>query len=149
MLKPVEKIKQEHEQIERELIELETIMEDEAINYSNLIHTLRILTSLWEKHERKENIIFPVLEKRNSFKIPVGKALNEHEEFKIHREAIIKAIEKGEEETKNKLEKEGKELIRKLRDHINKEDEILYTLSKQESLDADEIKYITKKLRDI
>lgn len=149
MLKPIEKIKQEHEQIERELVELETIMEEEIINYPNLVHTLRNLSDLWDKHEKKEEIIFPILEKKNSFKIPVGKALSEHEEFRVHKKAIVDAMKKGEHETKKKLEKDGKELIKRLREHMDNEDEILYTLSKQESLDNDEIKYITEKINSI
>jgi len=149
MLKPIEKILKEHEQIERELIELETIMDEETINYPNLIHTLRRLTDLWEKHEKKEDIIFPFIERKNSLKIPVEKALSEHEDFRVHRKAILEAMEKGEYETKKKLEKEGRELISNLREHMNMEDEMLYTLSKYQSLEGEEVKHITEKIKSI
>ena len=65
----IEKLKQEHEDIERELFELEQIMGDETINYSNLIHVIKKLCEIWDEHEQKEERIFPILE-HEKIKIP-------------------------------------------------------------------------------
>lgn len=148
MSDPIEKIKNEHEDIERELLELETVMEFSQINYSNLVHVLKKLTNLWEKHESKEEeFIFPLLERKNNFKMPVEKFGFEHKELKPHRESIVQAINSGnEEKVKIKLKEDGKEIIKKLREHIESEDEILYTLSSEELFSEEEINYINKKL---
>lgn len=45
-MNPINELRQEHIEIERELFELESIMEDEVINYSNLVHTFRKLCEL-------------------------------------------------------------------------------------------------------
>ncbi|VVB77763.1 Hemerythrin HHE cation binding domain protein [uncultured archaeon] len=125
----IEKLKQEHEEIERELIELEAIMEDEAVNYSNLLHVIKSLHELWDKHEQREERIFPIL-KNEKIIIPVKTMLFEHRELNVHKEAINKAIMSGSEfELKDALNKHGKIIIEKLRKHINYEDEILYRIT--------------------
>ena len=60
-MNPLEQLKKEHEDIERELIELETIIEEEIINYPNLLHVFKNLCEIWDIHEEKEEKIFPVL----------------------------------------------------------------------------------------
>ena len=125
----IEKLKQEHEDIERELIELESIMTGEEINYSNLIHVIKNLFEIWDRHEEKEEQIFPIL-KHERIVIPVKTMLSEHKELKPHIEAIKKAINSGNEsEVKNMLNQHGKIIIQKLRKHINDEDEILYRIT--------------------
>ncbi len=51
-MNPIELLKQEHEQIERELIELETI--EEEPNIPNLTHTFKKLHKLWDEHGKKK-----------------------------------------------------------------------------------------------
>lgn len=134
-MNPIDILKGEHEKIKRELLELETITESEVVNYSNLIHVLRSLCDMWDKHERKEEKFFPILEKEN-IKIPVDIMMCSHKDLKPHRKAIVDAINSGSEyETKKALDFNGKILIEKLNKHIDDEDEVLYTLT---------LKYFTK-----
>ena len=125
----IEKLKQEHEKIERELIELETIMQDEIINYPNLIHVLKKLISLWDDHEQEEERIFPIL-KHERIIIPVKKMSFQHKELSLDRKAITQALKSGSEiKIKEALNENGKTLIKKLREHMDYEDEILYRIT--------------------
>ena len=125
----IEKLKQEHEDIERELSELELIMQDEMINYPNRIHVLKNLCIIWDKHEQGEERIFPIL-KHERIIIPVKAMLWDHKELKPHKEALKKAIATvGEIRIKEALNTHGKIIIEKLRKHINDEDEVLYRIT--------------------
>ena len=144
-MNPLEILKQEHQQIERELLELETIMEELDINYPNLIHVWKNLHDLWNSHEEKEEKIFPIMEKER-IRIPVQKMLFEHKELKKHKQEINKAIMSGSnEDIKTALEIHGKIIIGKLKEHINMEDEILYTIA-QEEFTKEELKELVESL---
>lgn len=125
----IEKLKQEHEEIERELAELESIMQDEIINYPNLVHVLKTLCNFWDKHEQKEEGVFQIL-KHERIVMPVKAMLFDHKTLGVHKDALNKAINSGSEiEVKNALNTHGKIIIEKLRKHINDEDEILYRIT--------------------
>lgn len=125
----IEKLKQEHENIERELAELESIMQDEIINYPNLVHVLKNLCNIWDEHEQKEERVFPIL-KHERIIVPVKTMLSEHRLLRPHKEALKSAINSGSElEVKNALNMHGKIIIEKLRKHINDEDEVLYRIT--------------------
>jgi len=129
IMNSIEKLKQEHEEIERELSELELIMQDEIINYSNLLHTLKNLVEYWDKHEQREERIFPIL-KHEKIIIPVKTMLFDHKILRVHKDAIKNAINsKSELKVKDALNTHGKIIIEKLRKHINDEDEILYRIT--------------------
>lgn len=131
-MKNIEELLEEHALIERELFELDTIMQEPEINYSNLVHVLKKLFNLWEKHEKKEEDIFYVL-KNNGVVIPVETILFDHGILKKYREEIIGAINSGDNSRVKKVwEKSGVILLGKLRQHMNLEDEVLYTLSSEE-----------------
>lgn len=139
----VEILKKEHVDIERELLEFETIMNSEEINYSNLIHTFKKLHDIWNEHENKEEKVFPILEKER-IKIPVHRMLFEHKDLKTHKKAIIDAISSGNEgKIREMLGIHGKKIIDKLREHIKFEDEILYTIALEEFND-EELKELEK-----
>lgn len=125
----IKKLKQEHEQIERELIELETIINSEKINYPNLIHVYKKLHDFWNEHEKKEEKIFLIL-KHEKIIIPVEKMIFEHGGLKPLKEALINAMNSGsEEKIKETLEGSGRVILGKIRTHINFEDEILYRIT--------------------
>ena len=155
MKSPIEQIKDEHQEIERELLELDTIIEsalspEKDVNYSNLVHELKKLISLWNLHERKESeVIFPALEKRNKFKIPVEKMTFQHSELREHRDKLVKALSQGEEKTLEALREDVPEIIRKLRQHIENEDSILYTLADDETFSEEETEEINSELKNI
>lgn len=141
----IENLKQEHVEIERELLELETIKNSEKINYSNLIHVFKNLIKVWDVHEAKEEDIFPFLENQE-IKIPVETMMFEHRALKPHKNAVKKAISSGSEvEVKKALNIDVPIIISKLRKHIDDEDEILYRIVLKE-LDVEEIKEIGVKL---
>lgn len=128
MRNQIEELKSKHELIERELIELETIIEAEIINYGNLVHVYNKLHDLWNKYEEKEEKIFPIMGKEG-IKIPVKKVLFEHKVLRPHKEKMKKAIESGSEfEMRTALENNGIVIIKKLREHIEFEDEVLYRI---------------------
>ena len=121
----IEKIKKEHEQIEREIVELETIMEDDQINYPNLIHVFRKLHNFWNSHESREEVFFEDIFEKNS-KFPVDKIAFEHKELNGYARAIHDAIKSGDEaEIKVSLDTDGKMLLDKLKKHMEFE-EILF-----------------------
>jgi len=131
-MNPIEILEQEHRDIERELLELEAIRESEIVNIPNLIHVCKKLHDMWNKHEEKEERIFPILKKEKII-IPVKEMLFEHKILKPHKQAVDNAIDSGSEaEIKNALYGHVPIIIRKLREHIDKEDAVLYTIAMSE-----------------
>jgi len=126
-MNPVDEIIKEHEDIERELIELEEITRSRIINYPNLSHVLNKICIMWDKHEKKEEEeIFPILEKKG-FKIEVDEIYCQHGELRVHFDIIVNALLSGSEfNIKESLKHNGKTIIKKLREHKDFEDEILY-----------------------
>lgn len=121
----------EHKQIERELIEMETIMNTSIINYPNLLHVLKKLRTFWNEHEKKEEIFFSDMQKKG-FTIPVQRITFEH--GKLHRdmEIIMNSIQRGsDDEMHTILSRYGKDLVSKIRKHMSDEDWILYALPKK------------------
>lgn len=118
----------EHKQIERELIELDTIMRSFPINYPNLLHVLKKLKNIWDPHEERESIYFESLYKKG-FTIPIKKITFEHGKLRRDMETILQAFQSGnEEEMRTVLFKYGKDLINNIRQHIADEDWIFYAL---------------------
>lgn len=135
----IEMLKKEHEEIERELIELETIMSEDFINYPNLAHTFRKLIDLWNIHEVKEEKVFSIL-KHAHIVIPVETMKFQHQSMKMHKEAIERALNsRSEYEMKKALHVDGTIIIAKIRKHIKFEDEILYTITLKQ-FSAEELK---------
>lgn len=125
----IEELKNEHEEIEREFIELESIMEDEDINYSNFAHVFKRLCELWDEHELKEEKIFPVMKKEQII-IPVKTMMTQHRDLKLHKIAIDEAIYSGSQvEMKKALDEHVKVMIEKFRGHINTEENILFAIT--------------------
>ena len=124
-------LKLEHEAIERELVELQTIINSSFINYPNLLHVTKRLKSFWEVHEEKEEEFFNSLFKKG-FTIPVKKITFEHGKLKRDMNQIVSALSSGkEDEMHTVLFKYGNDLIKNLRQHMADEDLILYALPKK------------------
>jgi len=129
IIKASELIK-EHEQIERELIELDTIINSPLINYPNLNHVMKKIKFIWDNHEEKEEFFFMTLYKKG-FTIPVKKITFEHGKLKRDMNLITSAINSGSEfKTKEALKKDGANLINQIRKHIDDENWIFYALPK-------------------
>jgi len=124
----IEELKEEHEEIERELIEFEEIIGEERINYPNLLHVYKKLLRIWELHETKEEILFDTLEKKGIV-VPIQTLRFEHVALKTHRDKILEAMNSGSEfELKKTLHTDLEIIISKLRKHIQEENYTLYSL---------------------
>lgn len=142
-MKIIEKLKEEHEEIERELLELETIINDskENLNTSNRIHTLKKLYNLWDTHETQEEKVFSIFE-RERIKVPVEIMRTDHIALKPHKEKLEKAIESHQNQALVKsIHTDLEIIIAKFRKHIQMEEEIIYTISPEEFTD-EEIKQL-------
>jgi hypothetical protein len=118
-------IKKEHEIIERELIELETVMEDEEFNYTNMQHVFRKLNSIWNSHEEREEMFLKNLLSENT-SFPIEKRKIEHRELRGHCKVINDAINSGDVgEMEVSLETDGKMMIDKFRKHMVDEEDLL------------------------
>jgi len=131
-MNPIAELKKEHKEIERELFELDCIMKDEIINYSNLVHTFKKLCTIWDRHEAEEMKIFSVMEKEQ-IRVPVHTMTCEHRDIAGHIVGIKNAINSGKDfDVKKSFEKDLRVVVDKIRDHMNKEDEVLYTIALSE-----------------
>lgn len=130
MIIRVSELVKEHEAIERELIELDTIIHSSIINYPNLIHVLKRLKALWDPHEEKEELFFNALFKKG-FTIPMKKITFEHGKLRRDLEMLLKVLHSGnEDEIHTVLFKYGKDMTENIRKHMADEDWILYALPK-------------------
>lgn len=125
----IKKIKEDHKAMEIEFSEIEMIIEDEVINYSNLVHTLKKIFDTWDGHEEMEEMAFDVLRKEG-IDIPIQKILTDHKTLKPHKEKIKRAINSGNDALiKEILNTDGRDILQKFRDHVQIEDEILYRIN--------------------
>jgi hemerythrin-like domain-containing protein len=125
-MNPVKILRDEHEKVFIELDELDFIITEPRLNYSNLVHTFWKVCELWNPHEKMEEKIFKVME-REGFVIPIETILLTHEDLRGKLEKINGAINSGSDfEVKSVLVKEMKEFVDVLRKNMEDEDEILF-----------------------
>lgn len=139
----IEKLQQQHEDIEREILELETIIQDSVkeLNLPNFLHTLNSLYKIWDRHEKMEEKVFAIFE-REKIKAPVETMLMDHIALKPHKEKIENALKSSENSALIKtLHTDLEIILAKLRAHIKLEDEIFYTIFPEEFTD-EEIKQL-------
>ncbi|MBR9702121.1 hypothetical protein GOV13_04335 [Candidatus Pacearchaeota archaeon] len=123
-MNPVIILRKEHEAIEMELSELDFIMSEGDINYSNLVHTFWKTCELWDGHEKLEEDIFDVM-KKEGFEIPIDAILLEHKSLSGRVESITNAINSGSDfEVRKVLAKEMREFVDVLRVHMDREDDV-------------------------
>lgn len=132
---------QEHDKILGFLDELEvlnqTIQKQESpasVDFKRLEHIASHLVGAEPHHQREEQVLFPELEKRGLFGPPSVMRM-EHEDLRQRKEALKELAVNGEQmnfkEFKKKLDAVAKFLILTLRDHIFKENNILYPAALQ------------------
>ncbi|MFA4960175.1 MAG: hemerythrin domain-containing protein [Candidatus Pacearchaeota archaeon] len=131
-MNPIEVLKEQHEEIDMELMEIESVISENEINYSNLIHSFVRLCKLWDNHEKKEDKIFSIMEKERIL-MPVYTMTCEHKTLREHINKIKEAINSGSDlKLKDCFDKDLKKFIEKIRAHKNSEDEVLYTIALEE-----------------
>ena len=131
-MNPIRILEIEHEDIERELLEFETIMDTEVINYPNLLHVFRRFCKIWDEHELKEVQVFRIMN-RGHITIPIRELTCEHTELRVHIDGLKNALNSGNDYLLHKsFDSDLRVLISKVRNHMGVEDEILYTVSAKE-----------------
>ncbi len=127
----------DHKKILEKVDELEKAIEDPLVDKGKIKEFIHFTETFAEPHHQKEEkVLFPALEKKGMPREggPIGMMLSEHETKREHIKELKEALEKKEEE---KIKKNAKAIVSLLRDHIYKEDNVLYPcaediLSKEE-----------------
>ena len=119
----LEELRADHEKILAELERLEADPQGYAKEF------LEFTENFAEPHHRKEEeVLFPELEKKGIAKEggPIGVMLLEHEIKRDHVRKLQRAIDENNE---SQIRENGLAIIALLRDHINKENNILYPMA--------------------
>jgi len=136
----IEELKSDHQNILKHLEDLEKTINQSIIDHAIIEEFLHFTETFAEPHHQKEEqILFPALEKKGipNEGGPIGMMLSEHA---AKRDYLAKMKEALKENNEDKLKKNTQAMISLLRDHIYKEDNILYPcaqdiFSEQELMD--------------
>ena len=153
--KATEMLSDEHRVIERVLAVLETLTQtpvESAIE--NWKKALDFFSHFADQchHFKEEQVLFPAMEDRGIPREggPIGMMLMEHEEGRTYVRAMLAAI--ALVETKNEAAKEilvdkAKTYLRLLKEHIQKEDEILFKIA-DDVISPDEQKQLLRSFEE-
>src|SRR3990167_5803312 len=122
----IEELKADHQNILKHIDDLETVINQPTINHAKIMEFLHFTETFAEPHHQKEEqVLFPALEKKGISNKggPIGMMLMEHT---VKRDYLVKMRESLQANNNIKLKKNTKDMISLLRDHIYKEDNILY-----------------------
>ncbi|MEM2917898.1 MAG: hemerythrin domain-containing protein [Candidatus Altiarchaeota archaeon] len=127
-------LKEEHKIIEKMLDILEKISEnskiEKEVNYEHLAEIVDFIRTFADKchHHKEEDLLFPAMERAGIPKEdgPIGVMLTEHEIGRAYVREIASGIEQKDKE---KIEKNASSYITLLREHIFKENNILYMMA--------------------
>lgn len=137
--KPTEILKGEHEDVLRKLSELENVFrrldkkEEVAAPLQEL--TAFFETDFWVHFAKEEEALFPELEKFIPRDMgPIGVMLAEHDDLRNTNAEFQKLVPeyldgKAGAETRGQIKKYGTRFIVVLRDHIHKENDILFMMA--------------------
>jgi hypothetical protein len=128
-------IRKEHETVEIELKELETVIDsgqEDELNYSNLLHVFKKLQDFWNSHETREEQFFSNLAKDKNFSFE--KMTTAHRLLRGHFKVLNDAIKSNNEtEIIASLDTDGRMLISKIREHMREEEELMNNLISNKS----------------
>ena len=153
--KATEMLSEEHRVIERVLAVVEkltqTPVESAIENWKKALDFFRYFADQCH-HLKEEQVLFPAMEEHGIPRDggPVGMMLMEHEEGRTYVRAMLAAI--ALVETKNEAAKEilvdkAKAYLRLLKDHIQKEDEILFKIA-DDVISPDEQKQLLRSFEE-
>lgn len=137
--KPSQILSDEHRVIERVLSALDALTRRPAAQalpeWKKALDFIRQFADACH-HFKEEQVLFPAMEEHGIPKEggPIGMMLIEHEEGRGYVRAMaaaIAAVEAGEEAANDTLGQNAQAYIRLLREHIVKEDEILYPMAER------------------
>ena len=122
----IEELKSDHQNILAHLDDLETTINQPTISHAKVEEFLHFTEVFAEPHHQKEEqVLFPALEKKGipNEGGPIGMMLLEHA---AKREYLVKMREALRENNETKLKENTQSMISLLREHIYKENNILY-----------------------
>ena len=149
--KATELLSQEHRVIERVLAVVETLttrpVEGLVENWKKALDFIRNFADQCH-HFKEEKVLFPAMEEHGipSEGGPVSVMLTEHEEGRAYVRSMLAALslaEAGNQAAKEKLIGNAKAYLRLLREHIQKEDEVLFQIA-DDVIPADEQKALLR-----
>ena len=153
--KATDALKHEHRIIEKVLAALQGFTESPGKarleNWGKAVDFIRNFADRCH-HLKEEKIFFPALEKKGIARDggPIGMMLTEHEEGRSYVRAITEALTdegEGEELPKADLVENARAYLSLLRDHIRKEDEILFNMA-DEVLSSEEQKKLLREFEE-
>lgn len=139
-MKATQQLKDEHQGVNLGLDILEEIARrlerKEKVNPDHLSQLLEFLQVFVDKchHTKEEELLFPAMERAGIPKEggPIGMMLLDHDEGRGYIKGLKEAIaeyQNGDEEASSKISENALHYIDLLREHIGKEDNILYVIA--------------------
>lgn len=139
-MKATQELKDEHEGIKLMLRIMEKISldltDEKALNYDHYEKIMEFLHGFVDKchHAKEEEVLFPALEKHGIQNEggPIGVMLNEHHsgrELVIILDMAIKELNSGNKPAINSIISSSNDYIQLLRNHIRKENDVLFSLA--------------------
>jgi hemerythrin-like domain-containing protein len=139
-MRPTERLKEEHEAIKLMLRILERICKNleagEEVNPQHLEQILNFIKIFADKchHGKEEDVLFPAMEKAGIPKEggPIGVMLTEHNmgrEYVRGMSEAISSYKAGERKVSSEIVKNARDYIKLLKEHIEKENNILYPMA--------------------
>lgn len=126
----LEELSAEHKTILGKLDELEKAITQPKIEKNKIKEFLDFTENFAEPHlQKEEKVLFPALEKKGIPREggPIGVMLSEHETKRGYIKELEKALGENREE---KIKKNAQAVIFLLREHIDKEENVLYPCAK-------------------
>lgn len=144
----IEELKSDHQNILKHLDDLEVVINQSTIDQAKIKAFLHFTETFAEPHHQKEEqVLFPALEKKGipNEGGPIGMMLLEHTAKRDYLAKMRKALQKN---NKTMLKENTQAMISLLRDHIYKEDNILYPCA-QEALTKEELAGLASQCKKI
>ena len=139
--KPTDLLRDEHASVLKKLSDLERIVTSPDKNAATLSELKALAaffqTDFWVHFDKEEQALFPEMGKFVPIdRGPVGAMLREHEELRNSNERLQSAVADYLSDMDNaghqaQLKELGTHFIWMLRDHINKEDNMLFIMAEQ------------------
>lgn len=152
-MKATETLKEEHEIIEKLLDILDTACEKIENNekipsgfFEKVLDFIRVFADSCH-HVKEEEVLFPAIEKKGISKEggPIGVMLEEHEIGRSFVKGLEEAVKRNDNEA---IVKNARGYVELLRQHIPKENDILYPIA-DEVIDEKENEELVEKFEEI
>lgn len=152
-MKAIDILKNEHRQIERMLLVLETAsnkaMAGESVSPKVFQDAIRFIKEFADgcHHHKEEDLLFPAMEEKGFPREggPIGVMLHEHDLGRSFVKGMVEALDgfgRGNKESLQQLTQNAGGFIALLRQHIMKEDSILFEMASRH-LDENEQSILT------